>query len=91
VSPPWVAYYQERRGEVRCDCRRVSPSCATDFPEERRGLLWLVVGEGPMECDVPKLAKDPFGLLVPLCCKVDVVVSLVRGHRSAVLGIKSVR
>ena len=48
------------------------------------------VGEGPIECDVPKLAEDPFGLLAPLCCKVGVVVSLVGGHHSVVLSIKSV-
>ena len=52
-------------------------------------VAFAPVGEGPIECDVPKLAEDPVGLLAPLCCKVGVVVSLVGGHRSVVLSIKS--
>jgi hypothetical protein len=37
-------------------------------------VAFAPVADGPMECDVPHLSEDPVGLLVPLCCKVSVVL-----------------
>jgi len=61
----WAIYCPERRGEVRCGCRRASPSCAADCPEKRRGLLLLLLVMGRWS-DVPHL---PEGSVALLCCR----------------------
>ena len=50
------------------------------LPGESPCVAFASVADGPVECDVPQLAKDPGGFLVPICYKVNVVVLLVGSH-----------
>lgn len=80
MSLPWATCCPDRRRQVQCGCRRVSPSCAADCPERCRGLflLLLVMGRwSVMLCRT--LRRIPlFRQLTPSCCN---VVSLIGGHQ----------
>ena len=68
MSPSCAAYCPERRGDVRCGCRKVSPSFAPDLSGEAPWVACTPVGDGPVECAVvPHLAEDPVVVLAPLC------------------------
>ena len=73
--PPGSGCPERRRGSARL---RANKSASGHLVVRKSAVgLRAPVADRPVECDVPQVAEDPVGLLIPLCCKEIVVVLLV--------------